>query len=179
MALPKQTHRSWSPSSKCTHLHQNPYTTPKNRHIWYDENRMDCSQPDVVFVVSVTAAKSPVVSCLWAQESSPSYQILGQVATATKVTVVSKAGSKRENWGTCLSQLSKHWAQSVKLHLVGPQSYLRWVRDTYSWQYKGIDNLGVQRAWSEHHECVSISEREVLGVGIGIFGGFQEQFYTL
>jgi hypothetical protein len=25
---------------------------------------------------------------------------------------------------------------------------------------KGIDNLGVQRAWSKHHECVSTSERK-------------------
>jgi hypothetical protein len=24
--------------------------------------------------------------------------------------------------------------------------------------YKGVDNLGVQRAWSEHHECVGKSE---------------------
>jgi hypothetical protein len=31
---------------------------------------------------------------------------------------------------------------------------------------RGIGNLGVQRAWSENHECVSKSEREVLGIGI-------------
>jgi hypothetical protein len=43
--------------------------------------------------------------------------------------------------------------------------------DTYSWQYKGIGNLGVQTAWSEHHECVTKSKREVLGVGIWFFGG--------
>ena len=34
-------------------------------------------------------------------------------------------------------------------------------RDTYSWQYKGIDNLGMQRACSEHHECVTKSKGSV------------------
>ena len=78
------------------------------------------------------------------------------------------------------SWVQKHLQVSFMIYLDLPR--LHWTlgapkgRDTYSWQYKGIGNLGVQRAWSE---IMNVLANPKGSVGLWNLNFWKlEQFYT-